>query len=130
MDSSGGAGSKEEIAIMDITRLVRLILVFAGLVVIPAGVGWRLSASPTPQNGPQTNASQKTVQMRIAGMTCASCAKGLDASFRNMAGVVKVTVDYKAGQAVVTFDTSKQSTESLSRFVASCGYKVRETKVV
>jgi hypothetical protein len=37
MDSSGGARSKEEIAIMDITRLVRLILVFAGLVVIPVG---------------------------------------------------------------------------------------------
>jgi copper chaperone CopZ len=115
---------------MDITRLVRLILVFAGLVVIPVGVGWRLSASPVPQHGVQTSTSQKTVQMRIAGMTCASCAKGLEASFRNMAGVVKVTVDYKAGQAVVTFDTSKQSAESLSKFVASCGYQVKETKVV
>jgi copper chaperone CopZ len=130
MDSSGGARSKEEIAIMDITRLVRLILVFAGLIVISLAVGWRLSASPVPQNGSQTNANQKTVQMRIAGMTCASCAKGLEASLRNMAGVVKVTVDYKAGQAVVTFDTSKQSAQSLSKFVASCGYKVKETKVV
>jgi copper chaperone CopZ len=115
---------------MEITRLVRLILVLAGLVVIPVGVGWRLSASPAPQNGPQTNASQKTVQIRIGGMTCASCAKGLEASFRNMAGVVTVTVDHKAGQAVVTFDTSKQSAECLSKFVASCGYKVKETKVV
>lgn len=115
---------------MDITRLVRLILVFAGLVVIPVGVGWRLSASPAPQNGHQINASQETVQMRIAGMTCAACAKGLEASFRNVAGVVKVSVDYKAGQAVVTFDTSKQSAESLSKFVASCGYKVKETKMV
>ena len=115
---------------MGITRLVRLILVVAGLIVSPFAVGWRLSASPGPQNGSRTNASQKTVQMRIAGMTCASCAKGLEASLRNMAGVVKVTVDYKAGQAVVTFDTSKQSGESLSKFVASCGYKVKETKVV
>ena len=68
--------------------------------------------------------------MRVARMTCASCAKGLEASLHNMAGVVKVTVDYKAGQAVVTFDTSKQSAQSLSKFVASCGYKVKETKVV
>ena len=37
---------------------------------------------------------------------------------------------YKAGQAVVTFDSSKQSAESLSKFVASCGYKVKETKVI
>ena len=115
---------------MNITRLVRLILVLAGLVAIPVAGGWRLSASPAPQNAAQSKASQKTVQMRIAGMTCASCAKGLEASFRNMAGVLKVTVDYKAGQAVVTFDTGKQSAESLSKFVASCGYKVKETKVI
>lgn len=115
---------------MSITRLVRLVLVFAGLVTIPVGGEWRLSASPAPQNGAQAKASQKTVQMRIAGMTCASCAKGLEASFRNMVGVVKVAVDYKAGQAVVTFDTNKQSAESLSKFVASCGYKVKETKAI
>ena len=114
---------------MNITRLVRLILILAGLVTIPVG-GWRLSASPAPQNGAQAKASQKSVQIRIAGMTCASCAKGLEASFRNMAGVVQVTVDYKAGQAVVTFDTRKQSADSLSKFVASCGYKVKGTKVV
>jgi copper chaperone CopZ len=115
---------------MNITRLVRLIPVLAGLVTIPAGGGWRLSASPSPQNGAQAKASQKTVRMRIAGMTCASCAKGLEASFRNMAGVVKATVDYKTGQAVVTFDTGKQSAESLSDFVASCGYKVKETRLI
>jgi copper chaperone CopZ len=109
---------------------VRLILVLVGLVTISVGGGWRLSASPTPQDGAQAKASQKTVRMRIAGMTCVSCAKGLEASFRNMAGIVKVTVDYKAGQAVVTFDTGKQSAESLSKFVASCGYKVKETKVI
>ena len=114
---------------MNITRLVRLILILAGLVTIPVG-GWRLSARPAPQNGAQTKASQKSVQIRIAGMTCASCAKGLEASFRNMAGVVQVTVDYKAGQAVVTLDTGKQSAEGLSKFVASCGYKVKETKVI
>lgn len=115
---------------MNITRLVRLILVFAGLIVIPLAIGWRLSASPSPQNSSQTNANQKTIQMHISGMTCASCAKGLEASLRNMAGVVKATVDYKASQAVVTFDAGKQSAESLSKFVASCGYKVEEAKVV
>ncbi len=115
---------------MNIMRSVRFILVLAGLVTIPVGGGWRLPASPTPQNGAQAKASQETVQMRIAGMTCASCAKGLEASFRNMAGVLKATVDYKAGQAVVTFDTGQQSAESLSKFVANCGYKVKETKKI
>jgi copper chaperone CopZ len=115
---------------MNIARFGRLFLVLAGLASVPVVGGWRPSASPAPQNGTQAKASQKTVQMRIAGMTCASCAKGLEASFRNMSGVMKVTVDYKAGQAVVTFDTGKQTAESLSKFVASCGYRVKETKLI
>jgi copper chaperone CopZ len=57
-------------------------------------------------------------------------AKGLEASFRNMAGVVKAAVDYKAGQAVITFDTATQSAERLSKFVVKCGYQVKEIKVV
>jgi copper chaperone CopZ len=119
MDSSGGARRKEENE-MNIARLGRLFLVLAGLASLPEVGGWRLSARPAPQNGTQAKARQKTVQMRIAGMTCASCAKGLEASFRNMSGVVKVTVDYKAGQAVVTFDTGKQSAESLAARWAAC----------
>jgi copper chaperone CopZ len=115
---------------MNIARLGRFILVLAGLVIIPLVLGCRLSASAAPQNSSQTDASQKTIQMRNAGMTCGSGAKGLGASLRNVAGAVKVTVDYKAGQAVVAFDTSKQGPKSLSKLVARCGYKVKEIKVV
>ena len=65
--------------------------------------------------------------MRIAGMTCAACAKGLEASFRHMSGVQKVSIDYKTGLAVITFDPAKQSNESLAKFVSKCGYQVKET---
>jgi copper chaperone CopZ len=115
---------------MKVTRRWASILVWAGLVVLPFGSGLPVAANPAPQNGEQSSAKQKTVQMRIAGMTCAACAKGLEASFRNMPGIVKAEVDYKAGQAVITFDPAKQSAESLSKFIASCGYQVKETRVV
>ena len=49
------------------TRLVRSILVLAGLVTIPLGGGLRLSASPVPQNDVQSKVSQETVQMPIGG---------------------------------------------------------------
>ena len=115
---------------MNITTRLRLTLVWAGLVILPLSGGLPVTASPAPQNGEQSSAKQKTLQMRIAGMTCAACAKGLEASFRNMAGIVKATVDYKAGQAVITFDPGKQSADTLTKFIASCGYQVKETKVV
>jgi copper chaperone CopZ len=114
---------------MGTTNQVRLILILAVavLAVTRGGQFWAVSAA---QRTAQAAAGQETIQMQIAGMTCASCAEGLEASFRNMAGVVKATVDYKAGQALVTFDANKQTAESLARFVANCGYKVKETKVV
>ena len=115
---------------MNASRLMRLIAVLAELKTISSGTGQMLSAWPNPQRVSQANAIQKTVQMRNAGMTCAECAKGLEGSFRNLAGVLKVTVDYKTRQAVVTFDSSKQTAESLAKFVTTCGYKVKETKVV
>ncbi|HXB66652.1 MAG TPA: heavy metal-associated domain-containing protein [Candidatus Acidoferrales bacterium] len=70
----------------------------------------------------------KTIHMRIAGMTCASCARGLEASFRRMAGVEKASIDYKNGQATIIFDPARQSADSLSKFVADCGYQVKELK--
>jgi copper chaperone CopZ len=115
---------------MNITNHLRLTLVWAGLVVLLVGSGVPAIAAPAPQNVEQSVAKQKTVQFRIAGMICAACAKGLEASFRNMVGVVKADVDHKAGQAVIVFDAAKQTADSLAKFVAKCGYQVKETKLV
>lgn len=113
---------------MKITIHWLLFLVWAGVVIPPLGSGLPLTAAP--QSVEQPSANQKTVHFRIAGMTCAACAKGLEASFRQLAGVVKADVDYKTGQAVITFDAAKQRLENLSKFVTKCGYQVKETKVV
>jgi copper chaperone CopZ len=112
---------------MNTTRY-RKMLVWAGLAIATFNGGLP-AATASPQSVEQTSAKQKTVHMRIAGMTCAACAKGLEASFKNMAGVAKASVDYKAGEAVITFDPAKQTTESLSKFVTKCGYQVKEAKV-
>jgi copper chaperone CopZ len=113
---------------MNITNRLRLLLVWA-VAVLAFGSGLQVAASPPPQNSEQTM-KQKTAHMRITGMTCAACAKGLEASFRKMPGIVRADVDYKAGLAAITFDPAKQNTESLSKFVSECGYQVKEIKVV
>jgi copper chaperone CopZ len=102
---------------------------FRGVVVLPLGSGRPLAASPVPQNAERT-AWRKTADIRIAGMTCAACAKGLEASFRKMTGAVKADVVCKAGVAVITCGSAKQNTENLSKVVAECGHLVEEIKVV
>jgi len=66
--------------------------------------------------------------MRIAGMTCAGCAKGWGHRSVTWQGLWKADVDYKAGQAIITLTVAKQSAESLSRFVTKCGYEVKELR--
>ena len=69
---------------MKIANRLRVTLVLVGLVVLPLPGGLQVMAAPAPQSAEQSSAKQKTVQFRIAGMTCAACAKGLEASFRNL----------------------------------------------
>jgi copper chaperone CopZ len=115
---------------MNLKRLCVPILILSRLSVLQFEGGRQgAMASPAPQIS-ETLSKQKTVQMRIAGMTCAACAKGLEASFRHMAGVVKASIDYKAGQAVITFDPAKQSNDKLAKFVTGCGYQVKDIKVI
>ncbi len=107
-----------------------LTWVLAGPVLLPLGSDRLLLASPAPQNIEQPSTKDKTVKIRIAGMTCAACAKGLEASFRHMAGVAKAGVDYEHGEAIIIFDPAKQTIDSLSKFIASCGYQVKEARVI
>ncbi len=79
--------------------------------------------APKAQKG-TPNASTRTASFGISGMTCPSCAKGLEASFRNMPGVKEAKVDYDAKQATVTFDPAKQSAEAIKKLVTEAGYAV------
>ena len=108
---------------MNIRNHVALILVCAGLA-IPNFAG----ARPAPQTS--VHDMQQTAQMRITGLSCAACAKGLEASIRKMPGVTRVSIDHKSGIATVTFDPAKQNLKSLAALVAECGYQVKESKVV
>ena len=107
--------------------LFSLVLLLTEFTFLPAAVGFAL-----PQQSRETDnsAKAKTAQIQISGMTCAPCARGLEASFRRMAGVQKADVDYKTGQAVIVFDPAKQSAASLSAHVVASGFQVKEIKVV
>lgn len=72
------------------------------------------------------NGNIQSSHFGISGMTCSSCARGLEASFRNMPGVREAKVDYDSKQATVTFEPSKQTDEALKNLVAEAGYKVTQ----
>jgi Cu+-exporting ATPase len=135
MDPGSGPRSKGEIALQPSTiiggrrfiLLLSFVLLFSKVTFSPGALGFALT-QPSHETG--NSAKQETAQMKIVGMTCAPCAKGLEVSFRRMAGVLKADVDYKSGTAMIVFDPAKQSLASLSARVVASGYQVKEVKAV
>jgi P-type Cu+ transporter len=63
----------------------------------------------------------------IEGMHCASCAMGLEGTFKNAAGVIDATVNLATEKAHVKYDQEKISHMDLVELVKSAGYRVAET---
>ena len=60
----------------------------------------------------------ETASFHIEGMTCAiGCAKTIEKELSDMNGVEKATVDFDKKLATVSFDSSIQTTASLTKIV-------------
>jgi len=79
------------------------------------------------------NATYAKAEFSIDGMTCAiGCAKTIEKKIAQMDGVKSATVDFDTKLAMVEFDESKVSTNSLEEAVSQAGemYKVHDMKTV
>ena len=68
--------------------------------------------------------STRAAGFKIEGMSCASCARGLEASLKNEPGVKDVAVNFASGKASVKYDQTLTNSSALFRLVESAGYKV------
>lgn len=65
----------------------------------------------------------KTAQLKINGMTCASCELMLERKLAKVPGVVKADVDYRSGIAEIVADPDNlPSAEALEAAVSQAGY--------
>lgn len=62
------------------------------------------------------------VQLKVGGMTCASCVRTVEKSLARMPGVVSATVNFAAETATVDYLPTLVSPADMSRAVASAGY--------
>ncbi len=65
--------------------------------------------------------------LAIEGMHCASCAVGLEGTFKNAAGVLDAAVNLATEKASIRYDREKISHSDLVNLVKSAGYSVIET---
>ena len=66
----------------------------------------------------------QTVQLNISGMDCEGCTAHINSELSKINGVIEANTSYKNANAIVKFDNSKISIDSIANAVNGIGYKV------
>lgn len=65
----------------------------------------------------------QTVEFKINGMHCASCAMSIDGELEDTAGVQSATTSFAKAKTVVTFDPTVVDVEKLEEVISSLDYQ-------
>lgn len=89
----------------------------------------RKSPEVTAQSGPPISQTEsdanKTVMIKIKGMTCEGCAVEINETLRKMQGVVSVDVSYANKNAQVVYDPKQITLDEIKRAINELGYKAK-----
>ncbi|MCZ4305150.1 heavy-metal-associated domain-containing protein [Zoogloeaceae bacterium G21618-S1] len=64
------------------------------------------------------------VTIKVGGMSCQGCVKGVTAALVAVAGVAAVSVDLGASEARVEFDPQQATVAALNQAVEDAGFEV------
>ncbi len=67
-------------------------------------------------------AGERTVTLRVDGMTCVACPYIVKKSLTRVDGVSKVAVSYADKKAVITFDDARVDVAALTEATADAGF--------
>ena len=70
----------------------------------------------------------QTVEFSISGMTCAGCEEHVNHEVNKLSGIIKSTVSYENGNAIVEFDNSKTNIVEIEKAIIGTGYTVTDKR--
>ena len=91
----------------------------AVLLTISAAPLCRAASTPAPA----TAAEQKTVVLKVEGMTCGGCSSSVNKKLGATPGVVSCKADHTAGTATVTYTAGKVAEADLVAAINKLGFK-------
>ena len=62
-------------------------------------------------------------RLQLSGMSCAACARTVEAAIQKVAGVQSVSVNFGAEQAIVDYDAEHTTQQTIQKAVAAAGYQ-------
>jgi P-type Cu+ transporter len=67
----------------------------------------------------------ENLNLRLKGMSCASCAHSIEQAILSVKGVVKCSVNFSANQATVQYDPKQTDSNHICQAVAGIGYEAQ-----
>lgn len=64
----------------------------------------------------------ETSTLKLQGMSCASCARSVEAAIRSVPGVAEVSVNFGAEQATLQYDPHRTNLEQIQSAIVDAGY--------
>jgi P-type Cu+ transporter len=83
-----------------------------------------IPAPPEPETAPESG--ERSVELAISGMTCASCVRRVERSLAKVPGVVSASVNLATERATVSYDAASVSPTDLIGMVERAGYGAEE----
>ena len=71
--------------------------------------------------------SYKNIDLKIGGMSCASCSKAVERIVKKLDGVQSISVNLATEKASISYDTSKLRLSQIKVVIEKAGYKVLES---
>jgi len=88
----------------------------------PARISQKELESVIEEAGYKVKRKKTTIDLKIAGMSCASCANTIEKALRKTPGVIKADVSFTSEEASVTVDPDKTDRDALVDAVKEAGY--------
>lgn len=72
----------------------------------------------------------QTAEFMIDGMTCSGCEEHVNHEVNKLTGIVKTTVSYENGNAIIEFDQAQTDIEEIEKAIEKTGYSVIDKKEI
>ncbi len=104
-----------------VVKLILLLLVLAGGALTLASLAENCAGLKFCGISSAQAAAEQTVELSVAGMTCASCKFTVKTVLKRLDGVQDASVSYKEKKATVSYDPQRVTPEQMAQAINETG---------
>ena len=111
-------------------KFLGIVTIFAGLMLAFPMYAGVFFPKTTNQTIVTDKSNIQTAEFTINGMTCSGCEVHVNHEVNKLTGIVKTTVSYENGNAIIEFDQTQTKIDEIEKAIEKTGYSVTDKKEI